>query len=69
MWLDARDLMSLPAALDGFNGFYSRHPNYVIVNPMHNLAALAAGILLAIALLVWVVRRLWKRRTGAAPVS
>lgn len=67
--LDAHELASLPAALNAFNGFYSRYPNYVIGNPMHNLAALAAGILLVIVLTVWALRRLWKRRRAIARVS
>jgi hydroxyacylglutathione hydrolase len=60
--LSEADLLALPQALEDFNGFYSRHPNYIVVNPMHNLVALAAGAVLVIVLLVWVARRLWKRR-------
>jgi hydroxyacylglutathione hydrolase len=60
--LTAEDVQGLPAALAAFNGFYSRHPRYAVVDPMHNLLALAAGILVAITLAVWSVRRLWKRR-------
>jgi len=60
--LSADDVKGLPAALAAFNGFYSAHPNYVVENPIHNLAALAAGVLLFVVLAVWIVRRLWKRR-------
>lgn len=56
------DVDALPAALADFNGFYSRYPNYVVVNPIHNLIALAAGVIAALLLLVWLGRRLWKRR-------
>lgn len=58
----AQDVLDLPAALAEFNGFYSVYPNFVVVNPIHNLIALAAGVILALALLVWGARRLWKRR-------
>jgi hydroxyacylglutathione hydrolase len=60
--LTQQDVNELPAALAEFNGFYSRHPNYVVVNPIHNLIALAAGILAALLLLAWMGRRLWLRR-------
>jgi len=60
--LTADDVRALPAALAGFNGFYSRYPNFIVVNPLHNLIALATGAIVAFGLLVWGVRRLWKRR-------
>ena len=64
--LTADDVKALPAALTGFNGFYSRHPNYTVVNPVRNLIVLAIGLLVAVVLVVWVARRLWKRRRAAA---
>jgi hydroxyacylglutathione hydrolase len=63
--MTAEDVKGLPAALAGFNGFYSRHPNYVVVNPIRNLIALASGALVALVLLGWLARRLWKRRRKA----
>jgi len=60
--LGKADLESLPAALADFNGFYSRYPNFIVVNPIHNLIALAAGVIAALIFLVWMARRLWKRR-------
>jgi hypothetical protein len=48
-----------------FNGFYSTHPNFIVVNPIHNLIALATGVILALVLLVWIARRVWKRRRAA----
>jgi glyoxylase-like metal-dependent hydrolase (beta-lactamase superfamily II) len=58
----AEDALALPAALANFNGFYSRHPNFIVVNPIHNLLALAAGVIVALAFLVWMARRMWMRR-------
>jgi glyoxylase-like metal-dependent hydrolase (beta-lactamase superfamily II) len=45
-----------------FNGFYNRHANYTIVHPIHNLIALATGVILALVLLVWGVRRVLRAR-------
>lgn len=53
-----REAAALHQALRDFNGFYSRHRDYVIVNPVHNLAALIAGAVIVLSLLVWAVRRL-----------
>jgi hydroxyacylglutathione hydrolase len=60
--LTRQDLEGLPAALAGFNGFYSKYPNYAIVNPVRNLTVVAAGISAVIALAVWGLWRFWKRR-------
>jgi len=59
--LTREDLTALPAAFESFNGFYARHPNYILTNPIHNLVALGiiAGALLI--LILWVVRCLFRR--------
>jgi hydroxyacylglutathione hydrolase len=59
------EAQALLAALQDFNGFYSRHPAYAVVHPIHNLMALGAGVVLALVLAVWGVRRLiqGRRRT------
>jgi len=59
------DVYALPAALSDFNGFYSTYPNFIVVNPIHNLIAVATGAIAAIVLLVWLTRRLLKRRRAA----
>src|SRR5436190_1972250 len=59
---DTQHALALRQALQDFNGFYSRHPDYAVVNPIHNLIALAIGVIAALVLLVWIGRRLWKRR-------
>ena len=56
------DVLALPAALAGFNGFQSRHANFVITHPRHNLALLATGVVLALALAAWALVRWWRRR-------
>ena len=63
-WLELarEDLTSLPAAFESFNGFYARHPNYILTNPIHNLMALAFIAVAVLILSVWAVRRLLRRR-------
>jgi glyoxylase-like metal-dependent hydrolase (beta-lactamase superfamily II) len=60
--LSKSDVEALPAALADFNGFYSKYPNYLVVNPVRNLLAVVAATILVVAILVWLVRRWWKRR-------
>ncbi|MBO9715554.1 MAG: hypothetical protein J7507_01790, partial [Pseudoxanthomonas sp.] len=60
--LDKADLLALPQALADFNGFYSRHPHFVITHPVRNLAALGAFALLVLALVAWLAVRLFRRR-------
>jgi len=63
---DSERAVALRQALQDFNGFYSRHPDYAVVHPIHNLIALAVGVIAALVLLVWIGRRLWKRRVARA---
>ncbi|HYJ05445.1 MAG TPA: MBL fold metallo-hydrolase [Chthoniobacterales bacterium] len=60
--LAKEDLTALPAAFENFNGFYARHPNYILSNPIRNLAAQAIIALAVLMLIVWGVRRLLRRR-------
>ena len=60
--LAREDLTALPVAFKHFNGFYARHPNYILSNPMHNLVALAIILVAVLIFIVWGVRRLLRRR-------
>jgi glyoxylase-like metal-dependent hydrolase (beta-lactamase superfamily II) len=64
--LTREDLLQLPAALNRFNGFYSRYGNLVLMNPVRVLAAEAITVLVALALIVWssirFARRVGKRK-------
>jgi hydroxyacylglutathione hydrolase len=60
--MTSADILALPAALDEFNGFYSRHPHFVLTDPKHNLAALITAGLLALTALIWGARRFLRRR-------
>ncbi len=59
--LGKADVLALPAALEKFNGFYTETGSFMIMNPMHNLEAMAAGVVLVLALLGWLLYRLVKR--------
>jgi glyoxylase-like metal-dependent hydrolase (beta-lactamase superfamily II) len=60
--LAREDLIALPAAFENFNGFYARHPNYILSNPIRNLVAQAIGALAVLIFIVWLGRRLLRRR-------
>jgi hydroxyacylglutathione hydrolase len=62
--LTKQDLEALPVALANFNGFYSKYPNYIVVNPVRNLMVVAAGLMLVIGLAIWGLVR-WRRRRKA----
>ncbi|MBC8025131.1 MAG: MBL fold metallo-hydrolase, partial [Steroidobacteraceae bacterium] len=64
--LTKQDVESLPAALEDFNGFYSKYPNFVVVNPVRNLIAVAAGVIAVSGLAIWALVRFWKRRKTRA---
>lgn len=59
------DVLALPDALAGFNGFYARHANFVLTDPVRNLAVLAAALVAALALAGWAIVRLLRRRRAA----
>jgi glyoxylase-like metal-dependent hydrolase (beta-lactamase superfamily II) len=60
--LAREDLTALPAAFESFNGFYARHPNYILTNPIRNLLALAIIAIAALIFIVWGVRHLLRVR-------
>ncbi|HEV2111353.1 MAG TPA: MBL fold metallo-hydrolase [Gammaproteobacteria bacterium] len=60
--LGKADVLALPAALEKFNGFYTETGGFAIMNPIHNLIAFAAGVLLLLAGLVYLLYRFIKRR-------
>jgi hydroxyacylglutathione hydrolase len=60
--LAREDLAALQAAFESFNGFYARHPNYILTNPIHNLLALAIIAVAVLIFIVWGLRRLLRRR-------
>src|ERR1043166_2748949 len=60
--LAKEDLTALPAAFENFNGFYARHPNYILSHPIRNLVAQGIIALAVLIFIVWGVRRLLRGR-------
>ena len=60
--LASADLTALPAAFQGFNGFYARYPNYILTHPIHNIVALLSAVLVVLSLAVFGLYRWWRRR-------
>lgn len=60
--LPKADLLTLPAALDAFNGFYATHGSLVLLSPLHLLWVVLLGAVLVVGALVWLSVRVIRRR-------
>ena len=60
--LTRADLAGLPPAFERFNGFYARYPNYILTNPVHNLAALGFIVLVVLGVAAFGLYRFLRRR-------
>lgn len=60
--LGKAEVMALPAALEGFNGFQSSRDGFYIVESIHMLEAMGAAAVLVLAGLGYGLYRLWRRR-------
>src|SRR5262249_33598238 len=60
--LTREDLLSLPETLQGFNGFYTKHGKWVLMNPGRQLTVVGAGAVLLLVALAWVVWWYFRRR-------
>lgn len=62
------DLLALPATVQAFNGFYLHRGRLLLLNPIHNLMAIAAAALIVLAALVsgaiYFFRRRKRRRAN-----
>lgn len=63
--LKRAEVEALPAALEGFNGFYSRTGPFIMLNSMHILYAMAGAAAIVLAGLIWGAVRLFRRRRKA----
>ncbi|WP_417461553.1 MBL fold metallo-hydrolase [Kordiimonas sp.] len=60
--LQKEDILTLPTALQDFNGFYNAHPHYVVTHPKHMLMTIAAVAVVVLGLIIWGVVRFIRRR-------
>jgi glyoxylase-like metal-dependent hydrolase (beta-lactamase superfamily II) len=56
------DLLALPAAIASFNGFYTKSGQFILINSVHNLIALALLAVLVLLTLVVLVRYIRGRK-------
>jgi uncharacterized protein HemY len=56
------DVLALPAALNGFNGFYTVSGQFVMENSIRLLIVFAVIALLVIVAIVWLLVRYLRRR-------
>jgi glyoxylase-like metal-dependent hydrolase (beta-lactamase superfamily II) len=59
------DLLALPAALAGFNGFYLQSGKFTMINSLNILDVGGIGVLIVIAGLIWFLTRFFRRRRRA----
>ncbi len=66
--LSRDELEALPGALDRFNGFYARHPHFIVVDALHILLAIGTAVALLLALGGWGLVRYRRRRRRRSAV-
>lgn len=59
------DLLALPAAIRNFNGFYTVHGNFIMMNSIRILIVSAVLILVLLIAFVWLLVRYIRRRRRA----
>jgi hydroxyacylglutathione hydrolase len=64
--LSKSDLLALPAAIRSFNGFYTQSGQFLMMNSMRILTAMAVLVVAILVALVWLVVRYIRRRRRAA---
>jgi glyoxylase-like metal-dependent hydrolase (beta-lactamase superfamily II) len=62
------DLLSLPETLRSFNGFYTKHGKWVLMNPNRQLMVVGAGAVLLLVAFAWLAWRYFRRRSAARAV-
>ena len=63
--LTKEDVLSLPETLRSFNGFYTKHGKWVLMNPNRQLMVVGAGAVLLLVAVAWLVWRYFRRRRAA----
>ena len=60
--LGKEEVLALPAALEGFNGFQGSRGGFTIIDSIHELEAMAGAAVLVLTGLGYGLYRLWRRR-------
>jgi hydroxyacylglutathione hydrolase len=60
------DVLGLPAAIEGFNGFYSIRGHFIMMNSIHILVASAVLIGIVLVAFVWMLVRYFRKRGRVA---
>jgi len=60
------DLLALSRAFESFNGFYARHPNFILTDPVRNLSALAFAAAIVLIMVALFLRSFLRRRRAHA---
>jgi hypothetical protein len=69
-WRSKDDLLALPTALGSFNGFYTRHGNFIFINPTHNVIAIVvAALIVLVCLAAWLLRYLRGQQAARRPTE
>lgn len=63
--LSKADLLALPAAIASFNGFYTTHGEFIMMNSIRMLIVYGVLILVVLIALAWIVVRFVRRRIRA----
>ena len=67
--LAKEDLLALPETLRSFNGIYTKHGKWVLINPIRQLIVLGAGAVIVLCALAWFTWRYFRRRRVAQTPS
>jgi membrane protein DedA with SNARE-associated domain len=63
------DLLTLPATLAAFNGFYTTAGHFTVMDQNRVLGAMAVAALVIIICVIWGLWRLWRRMRRKPAVS
>ena len=58
--LTRQDLLALPGIVSGFNGFYAKRGEYLLMNQNHILILLAVGAIISLVAIILILRALWR---------
>jgi hypothetical protein len=64
------DVLALPAAVNSFNGFYTRSGQFLLINSVHQLIAFAVvAVVVLVALVLGIIQWIHRRKRARSKVS